>query len=59
MAAQKSTLKVLDGFGEGFLLSTLGTAVIGAGEKAQPFPLTTAILVSAAHPNLVVTRCGR
>ena len=55
VAAQKSILKVLDEvLGEGFLLSTLGTAVIGAGEKAQPFHVDDGVYsFPRPHPNLV------
>ena len=54
VAAQKSILKVLDEvLGEGFLLSTLGTAVIGAGEKAQPFHVDDGVYsFPRPHPNL-------
>ena len=40
--------------GDGFLLSTLGTAVIGPGEKAQPLHVDdTVYAFPRPHPNLV------
>jgi ectoine hydroxylase-related dioxygenase (phytanoyl-CoA dioxygenase family) len=40
--------------GEGFLLSTLGTAVVGPGEKAQPIHVDDGVYAfPRPHPNLV------
>ncbi len=40
--------------GEGFLLSTMGTAIIGSGEKIQPFHVDDGVYqFPRPHPNLV------
>ena len=48
-------LQVLEGvLGEGFLLSTMGSAVVGDGEKAQPLHVDDGVYAfPRPHPNLV------
>ena len=55
VAVHPWVLPILEGvLGEGFLLSTLGTAVIGPGEKAQPIHVDDGVYnFPRPHPNLV------
>ena len=55
IAIHPAILSVLSGvLGEGFLLSTMGTAVVGPGEKAQPLHVDDGVYeFPRLHPNLV------
>ena len=55
VAVQPTIMKVLPRvLGEGFLLSTMGTAIVGPGEKAQPLHVDDGVYAfPRPHPNLV------
>ena len=55
VAVQATIMNVLPHvLGEGFLLSTMGTAIIGPGEKAQPLHVDDGVYAfPRPHPNLV------